>query len=160
MEKTQSEKQSCNEEDVIKSGAALLENDSGSIFCLTIIGQIEGHQVLPETAKVLKEKDENFSGDDFQEGMYLVFNITAPGVSYDAQVKSRITKLDMKPFNLPIVEGLTNWLNTHEKDAKVIIEKALLARKAREKAKSAKEAVRSLDNKKKKVLKRNLHLTN
>ncbi len=103
--------------------------------------------------KILKEKDENFSGDDFQEGMYLVFNITAPGVSYDAQVKSRITKLDMKPFNLPIVEGLTNWLNTHEKDAKVIIEKALLARKAREKAKSAKEAVRSLDNKKKKVLK-------
>ena len=54
MEKTQSEKQSCNEEDVIKSGAALLENDSGSIFCLTIIGQIEGHYVLDSNQKATK----------------------------------------------------------------------------------------------------------
>ena len=37
--------------------------------------------------KWLKDKDENLTGDDIQEGMYLVFNITAPNVSYDAQVK-------------------------------------------------------------------------
>ena len=48
--------------------------------------------------KWLKEKDENLTGDDIQEGMYIVFNITAPNVAYDAQVKSTVTKLDMSNF--------------------------------------------------------------
>ena len=48
--------------------------------------------------KWLKEKDENLTGDDINEGMYLVFNITAPNVGYDAQVKSKITKIEMAPF--------------------------------------------------------------
>ena len=43
----------------------------------------------------LKEKEDNLTGDDLQEGMYMVFNVTAPGVGYDARVKSRITKIDM-----------------------------------------------------------------
>ena len=34
--------------------------------------------------KWLKEKDENLSGDDIQEGLYIVFNLTAPNVAYDA----------------------------------------------------------------------------
>ena len=92
--------------------------------------------------KWLKEKEENLTGDDIQEGMYLVFNITAPGVSYDAQVKSRITKIDMKPFTTSFTEAFNNWLNTNEKEIKVIAEKAILARTAREKAKKAKELVR------------------
>ena len=92
--------------------------------------------------KWLKEKDENLSGDDIQEGMYVVFNITAPGVSYDAQVKSRITKIDMKPFTAPLVEALANWLDSNEKEIKTIAEKAINARKAREAAKKAKESVR------------------
>ena len=57
--------------------------------------------------KWLKDKDENLTGDDIQEGMYLVFNITAPNVSYDAQVKSRITKLEksIKPsFSFQLTE--------------------------------------------------------
>ena len=92
--------------------------------------------------KWLKEKDENLSGDDIQEGMYVVFNITAPGVSYDAQVKSRITKIDMKPFTAPLVEALANWLDSNEKEIKTIAEKAINARKAREAAKKAKESIR------------------
>ena len=103
--------------------------------------------------KILKEKDENLTGDDIQEGMYLVFNITAPEVSYDAQVKSRITKLDMKPLTNPFTENYNNWLNTNEKEVKVIAEKALLARTAREKAKKAKELVREKGEKKQKALK-------
>jgi DNA gyrase subunit B len=38
---------------------------------------------------------------------------------------------------------LSDWLNAHEKDAKAIINKALLARTAREKARKAKETVRN-----------------
>ena len=97
--------------------------------------------------KFLKEKDENLTGDDIQEGMYLVFNLTAPNVSYDAQVKSRITKLDMKPFTEPFTEALEYWLAANEKDVKAIAEKALNARKAREAAKKAREKVRDADTK-------------
>lgn len=104
--------------------------------------------------KWLKEKDENLTGDDIQEGMYLVFNITAPNVSYDAQVKSRITKLDTKPFIQIFTESLQVWLAANEKDIKGIANKALSARKAREAAKKARESVRDAQKKKKeKVLK-------
>ena len=103
--------------------------------------------------KWLKEKDENLTGEDIQEGMYLVFNITAPGVSYDAQTKSRIVKLDMSPFNETIAEELKNWLNQNEKFIKEIADKALNARKAREAAKKAREAVRDKAEKKQKALK-------
>ena len=100
--------------------------------------------------KWLKEKDENLTGEDIQEGMYLVFNITTPGVSYDAQTKSRIVKLDMSPFNEIITEELKNWLNQNEKFIKEIADKALNARKAREAAKKAREAVRDKNEKGKK----------
>ena len=65
---------------------------------------------------LIKEKEENLSGEDCQEGMYLVFNITAPGVSYDAQTKSRIVKLDMAPFTTVISDEIRNWLIQNEKD--------------------------------------------
>ena len=70
--------------------------------------------------KWLKEKEENLTGDDIQEGMYLVFNLTAPGVSYDAQVKSRITKIDMKPFTVALINELDIWLNQHENNLHLI----------------------------------------
>lgn len=99
--------------------------------------------------KWLKDKDENLTGDDIQEGMYIVFNLTAPNVSYDAQVKSTITKIDMKSFTQALSENLTIWLNNNEKEIKVIADKALSARKAREAAKKAREAVRENQKKKK-----------
>ena len=103
--------------------------------------------------KWLKDKDENLTGDDLQEGMYLVFNITAPGVGYDAQVKSRITKIDMKPFVGSLVDNLTIWLEQNEKEVKAIADKAINARKAREAAKKARETVRNSKAEKKKALK-------
>lgn len=92
--------------------------------------------------KWLKEKEENLTGDDCQEGMYLVFNITAPGVSYDAQTKSRIVKLDMTPFTSTISEEIRSWLERNEKEVKMIADKAINARKAREAAKKARDAIR------------------
>lgn len=103
--------------------------------------------------KWLKVTDENLSGDDIQEGMYLVFNITAPNVAYDAQVKSRITKIDMKPFNAALIEHLNYWFNSNEKEIKIIADKAIGARKAREAAKRAREKAREQTKKKEKALK-------
>lgn len=102
--------------------------------------------------KWLKDKDTNFSGDDIQEGLLIAFNITAPGVSYDAQTKSRIVKLDMTPFTSAIVENLQYWFNNNEKEIKLIFDKAASARKAREAAKKAREAARNGNKKKKRAL--------
>ena len=107
--------------------------------------------------KWLKDKDENLSGDDCQEGLCLAFNITAPGVSYDAQTKSRIVKLDMSFFSGLITDSVRNWLSQNERDIKGIADKALNARKAREAARKAREAVRQP---KEKGLKAKMQLSN
>jgi DNA gyrase subunit B len=91
----------------------------------------------------LKEKDANLSGEDIQEGLCVVFNITASNVSYNAQVKSTITKIDMAPFTTALTENLQDWLKVNEKEVKIIADKALSARKAREAAKKAREAARA-----------------
>ena len=101
----------------------------------------------------IKEKEDNLTGDDIQEGMYIVFNITAPNVAYDAQVKSRITKIDMSPFTEALTDELEYWLINNEKDVKGIADKAINARKARQAAKRAREAARGQAKKKEKVLK-------
>ena len=103
--------------------------------------------------KWLKEKDANLTGDDIQEGMYVVFNITAPNVGYDAQVKSRITKIDMTPFTSALSTNLEVWLNNNEKEVKSIFEKAAAARKARDAAKKARDKAREQNKKKQKALK-------
>ena len=103
--------------------------------------------------KWLKTGDTNFSGDDLQEGLFVVLNITAPNISYDAQTKSRIVKIDMTPFTQSIVENLQYWFNNNEKDIKLIFDKAADARKAREAAKKARERVREGNKKKEKALK-------
>ena len=43
-----------HDENMIKDGGAVLENDEGAIFCLSIIGQIEGHYTLDATQKATK----------------------------------------------------------------------------------------------------------
>lgn len=92
--------------------------------------------------KWLKDKDNNFTGDDLQEGLVVAFNITAPGVSYDAQTKTRVVKIDMSPFTSVISTELNNWFEQNEKDMKMIFDKANNARQARAAAKKARDAVR------------------
>ena len=103
--------------------------------------------------KWLKDKDENLTGDDIQEGMYIVFNITAPNIGYDAQVKSTVTKIDMTPFTQILADTLQHWFNNNEKEIKTIFDKATAAKKAREAAKNARERVRETNKKKEKALK-------
>jgi DNA gyrase subunit B len=109
--------------------------------------------------KWLKEKEENLSGEDIQEGLYIIFNITAPNVAYDAQVKTRVTKLEMTPFTSAIAEELRVWFTANEKDIKMIADKALGARKARLAAQKARENAREGQKKKEKALKFDSKLT-
>ena len=100
---------------------------------------------------ILKEKEKNLDGDSLQEGLVLVFNLVSPNISYDAQTKSRIVSKDFVPFlNEVFSNQLEVWLDNNPDDGRKIIEKALLARRAAEAAKKAREAVRNQKAKKKK----------
>lgn len=103
--------------------------------------------------KILKDKDENLSGDNITEGMFLFFNFTSAGVGYNAQVKSVITKFnDIKWFLNIFTSAYEDWLSKNEKEIKVIAEKAITSRRAEMAAKRAKEAVRNKVEKKKQFL--------
>lgn len=102
--------------------------------------------------KWLKEKEENYSGEDLQEGLYIVFNLTAKGVAYDAQVKNNVSKIDMSSFVSIISSKLQEWLGANEKEAKLIFAKAVKAKKAREASKKARDAIRQPANKKERLL--------
>ena len=102
--------------------------------------------------KWLKEKEDNLSGEDIQEGLYLVFNLTTSGVTYDAQVKSRVVNIDTKEFIQEFCNQFQVWLNANEKEIKKIADKAISARKAREAAKKARDAIRNTTEKKSALL--------
>ena len=116
-------------------------------------------RVLNKWAKeqgILKAKDKNLDGSSLQEGMILVANITAENVAYNAQIKSTITKIDTSFINTILAEQLEIWLDNNIEDGTKIIEKALIARKAAEAAKKAREQVKNKANKSEK--KKNIQL--
>lgn len=109
---------------------------------------------------LIKEKEANLGGDSLQEGLVLVFNLIAPGIAYDSQTKGKIVSKDYVPWlNEVFSNALEIWLDNNPQDGKVIIEKALLARRAAEAAKKAREAVRQKAEKKDKVFKMPTKLT-
>lgn len=91
---------------------------------------------------LLKEKDKNLDGSSLQEGLVFVSNITAENVEYDAQIKTTITKIDTS-FISNFTKYLEVWFDNNPEDATAIIEKALLAKKASDAAKRAREAVKN-----------------
>ena len=103
--------------------------------------------------KWLKEKDENLSGEDIQEGIFIVFNATCPGVGYDSQVKTRVVKMDCKNHISAFTSALQDWLSSNEKEIKNIADKAISAKKTRDAAKKARDAARGKAEKNKKALK-------
>lgn len=107
---------------------------------------------------LLKEKEKNLDGASLQEGLILVGNLKSKGVSYDAQTKGKVVKLDTSPLDSFGVQ-LESWLDNNPEDAMAIIEKAIIARKASEAAKKAREAVKSKNKNKDKVFKLPTSLT-
>lgn len=102
-------------------------------------------RILNKWAKennLLGDKDKNLDGSSLQEGLILVSNITAENVKYEAQVKSTVTKIDTD-FASIFGQQLEVWLDSNPEDAKAILEKAILARKAAEAAKRARAAVKN-----------------
>lgn len=91
---------------------------------------------------LLIAKDKNLDGAAIQEGIVLVCNINSKGVKYNAQVKDDIIDMDTS-FTTALGQQLEVWLDSNPEDAKAILEKAILARKAAEAAKRARAAVKN-----------------
>lgn len=91
---------------------------------------------------LLTAKDKNLDGAAIQEGIVLVCNINSKGVKYNAQVKDDIIDMDTS-FTSVLGQQLEVWLDSNPEDAKAILDKAILARKAAEAAKRARAAVKN-----------------
>ena len=103
--------------------------------------------------KLLKEKDANISGDELKEGLTLVLSFIMPDPVFSGQTKDVLSSSEARTAVQRLVaKEIKVWLDANPKDAKAIIDKALLARAAREKAKKAKETVRKADNKRRVIM--------
>ena len=91
---------------------------------------------------LLKKNDRNLNSAEISEGLYVVCNITTTTAKYDAQNKSRIDDIDGKIINSVIGGDFATWLINNPNEAKVVVDRAINARKAREAAQKAKEKIR------------------
>lgn len=97
---------------------------------------------------ILKKKDKKLTSAELSEGQVLVFNLKANGVKYDSQTKVRIVDIDYSLIKQVMDNDFAVWLNNNPKDAKLIIDRALIARKAKDAAQKAKEGIRNASGKK------------
>ncbi len=90
----------------------------------------------------LKEKDENFSGEDVREGLTAVVSVKIRNPQFEGQTKAKLGNPEAKGAVEDVVlEGLTDYLERNPSDARAIIENCLLATKARLAAKAARATV-------------------
>lgn len=90
----------------------------------------------------IKEKEENLTADDVREGLVAVVSIKLPNPEFEGQTKAKLGS----PAARTVVESVMNdafkdFFERYSSDAKRIVEKAILAAKARAAAKAAKETV-------------------
>lgn len=111
-----------------------------SVFTRTL------NKYAQETNK-LKAKEKNLTSNELMEGLYVIFNVTTTTVKYDAQNKSRIDSIDANIINQTISGDFATWLMNNPNEADIILERALVARRAREAAKKAKDKIREVAKK-------------
>ncbi|MEK7608710.1 MAG: DNA topoisomerase (ATP-hydrolyzing) subunit B [Patescibacteria group bacterium] len=90
----------------------------------------------------LKEKDENFTSDDTREGLAAVVSVKLQNPQFEGQTKNRLGNPDARTAVEAVInDSLKEFLEKHPQEARGIIEKVMLAAKARRAAKAAKETV-------------------
>ncbi|KKQ21953.1 DNA gyrase subunit B [Candidatus Wolfebacteria bacterium RIFCSPLOWO2_01_FULL_38_11] len=90
----------------------------------------------------LKASDENLSGDDVREGLVAIVSVKLPEPQFEGQTKARLgTPAARSAVEAVINDALKEFFEKNSADARLIIEKCLLAQKARKAAKAAKETV-------------------
>jgi DNA gyrase subunit B len=92
---------------------------------------------------LLKEKDENLSGDDVREGLTAVISVKLAEPQFEGQTKTKLGNTEAKSFVQKVVgDKLGDWFDSHPTEAKEIIRKAIQASAARIAARKAREQTR------------------
>ncbi|PLS26569.1 DNA gyrase subunit B [Bifidobacterium anseris] len=92
---------------------------------------------------ILKDKDENLSGDDVREGLTAVVSVKLTNPQFEGQTKTKLGNSEAKTFVQRIMnDRLGDWFDAHPNEAKNIIQKAIEASRARMAAKKARENTR------------------
>lgn len=103
--------------------------------------------------KLLKDKDENLTGSDYEEGMTLILNFKMIDPVFKGQNKEELSSSEGRTYCQKLTTlAVKDLFETQKKSLTAIINKALNARKAREAAKKARDSVRQPKEKKKQFL--------
>ena len=95
-----------------------------------------------EDSKMLEKVKVEISGDDFREGITAVLSVKVAEPQFEGQTKTKLGNSDvMGAVDQAIGEALRNYLEEHPREAKVIVEKVILAATARQAARKAREMV-------------------
>ncbi len=90
----------------------------------------------------LKEKDENLTGDDAREGLAAVISVKLREPQFEGQTKAKLGNPEARTAVEAVLnEAIPDWLERNPSDARAIMEKVILAAKARMAAKAARETV-------------------
>jgi DNA gyrase subunit B len=96
-----------------------------------------------QTANLFKDAKNGLTGDDTREGVTCVIHVKHPDPSFDSQTKSKLVSSEVKGIvENAVSEYLARYFEENPQTARKIIEKAVLAAKAREAARKAREVVR------------------
>ena len=91
---------------------------------------------------VLKEKDENLTGDDVLEGLTVVISVKLREIQFEGQTKAKLGSMEAQSaVSTVFSDAFTLFMEENPDDAKEIINKGLLALRARKAAKAAKDSV-------------------
>ncbi|MEN9338306.1 MAG: gyrase subunit gyrase subunit protein [Candidatus Parcubacteria bacterium] len=91
---------------------------------------------------ILKEKDENLTGDDVLEGLTAVVSVKLREIQFEGQTKAKLGSMEAQSaVSSVFTEAFNDFLEEHPDDAREIIGKGLLALRARKAAKAAKDSV-------------------
>ncbi|MBN9327945.1 MAG: type IIA DNA topoisomerase subunit B, partial [Cellulomonas sp.] len=92
---------------------------------------------------LLKDKDDNLTGDDIREGLTAVVSVKLGEPQFEGQTKTKLGNTEAKTFVQRVVnERLGDWLDSHPSEARDIIRKSIQASAARMAARKAREATR------------------
>ncbi len=93
-------------------------------------------------ANFLKEKDENFTGEDVLEGITAVLSVKLPEIQFEGQTKAKLGSVEAQGAVATVFgEAFSSFLEENPDDARAILNKVQLALKARKAAKAAKDSV-------------------
>lgn len=92
---------------------------------------------------LIKESEANFTGEDAREGLTAIVSVKVSEPQFEGQTKERLGNREVQGIVQAVTsEKLKDWLELNPKEAKNIIQKAVLARQAREQAQKARQLVR------------------